>query len=227
MCGRVNVNDDAFTRGLMQSLGLSGKHLLTAADIAPASKVAIVREHHGERECVDAIWWLLLDPHTLKPNYRYASFNSRSDKLHVSRSASYRPFRTARCVIPVSGFVEGLGDKKHYFQLEGVQAALAMGGIYREWVHRETGEVCVSASIITLPGHPRLQAIHPKSTPLILPQHQTGLIDRWLDSSNDDVAAFAPLLQPHLPQPMKVTPIDRPGTRRAVAESFVLEADAS
>ncbi len=226
MCGRINVNDDRFTQALMRSLGLPDQRLPKAPDVAPASTLAIVCDREGERRLATAVWWLLLDPRTLKPNYRYASFNSRSDKLHVPRSASYQPFRSARCVIPVSGFVEGLGDKKHYFHLEGVDAALALGGIYREWVQPQTGERRVSASVITLPGHPRLEAIHPKSMPLILPLSQPDVIACWLDVDNTDVQVLNTLLQPHLPQALRVTPVDRPATRRPVAESFILAADA-
>ncbi len=80
-----------------------------------------------------------------------------------------KPFRTSRCIIPASGFVEGLGDKKTYFHIRPAESAIAFGGVYREWLNKVTGELVYSASIITLPPHQKLQAIHPKSLPLMLP----------------------------------------------------------
>ncbi|MDX1452276.1 MAG: SOS response-associated peptidase family protein [Oleiphilaceae bacterium] len=227
MCGRVNVNDDKFTQALMRSLGLDGRKPRISPDIAPGARLSIVRESEGERRLDEAVWWLLLDPKTLKPNYRYASFNCRSDKLNVPRSASFQPFRSQRCIIPVSGFVEGLGDRKHYYQLDGKEQALALGGVYRQWLDHDSGEWRLSTAIITLPGHPRMQTIHPKSQPLILPQSRPELITAWLDGSAKDVSEFMPLMQPCLPQNLVVTPIDRPGSRRPVAASFELSADAA
>ena len=121
MCGRFNVIDSPEIQWLCASLGISLTAQHTSRDIAPGGKIAIVHELGGERVVSDAIWWLLLDHQTLKPNYKYASFNSRSDKLHSERGIAYTPYRQSRCIIPASAFVEGLGDSKtdHKIELEG------------------------------------------------------------------------------------------------------------
>ena len=99
--------------------------------------MAIIHESRSglarERRVSQAIWWLFLDRKTLKPDYRYASFNSRSDKLHKLQGISYTPYRESRCIIPASAFVEGLGDKKTYHMIELEGAAIAFGGLYREY----------------------------------------------------------------------------------------------
>ncbi len=225
MCGRLNVTDDPFLAALMAELGLSTAGMIFSNDIAPGGQLSIVRQAGQQRIVCDATWWLLLDNHTLKPNYRYASFNSRYDKLNIPRSAAYAPYRQRRCIIPASGFVEGLGDKKSYFQLQPVAGAIGFGGIYNEWLDRESGTLIYSASVITLPPHPKLKDIHPKSMPLMLPCSDQPLIDDWLNPDCHDIERFQSLLDPALRESQRVTPIDRPGTRRAVGEPFMIPAD--
>ena len=225
MCGRFYVNDDLYIDELVTLIGSPKGMINISADLPPGGRVSIVRQTQNVRVISDAIWWLLLDGKTLKPNYRYTSFNSRYDKLNSPRSVSYKPYLESRCITPASGFVEGFGDKKTYFQIEPIQGAIAFGGLYKEWQNQETGELVYSTAIITLAAHPKLQLIHPKSMPLMLPYHDRKLIDRWLDPDFKQVEAFQYLLTPPLKVAQRVTPIDRPGTRHAIGDSFILNAD--
>lgn len=223
MCGRFNLIDSPEIQWLCQSLGVQLLDRHFQADIAPGGRIAIVREGDGTRQVSDAIWWLFLDEQTLKPNYRYASFNSRSDKLNNKRSIAYHPYRESRCLIPASAFVEGLGDKKTYHKIELQDSAIAFGGLYKEHLNRDTGELVYSASIITLPPlTPQWDAIHPKSMPLMLDFADAALVSKWLDPEFHAVAEFAPLLQPKLDKPMRVTRIGKPSKWDPVADSFML-----
>ena len=225
MCGRLNVTDDPFLKGLLDAIGVSSDEVLTSPDVAPGAKLSIARRTGTQPVVNDASWWLLLDKQTLKPNYRYASFNSRYDKLNTPQSISFTPYRQSRCIVPASGFVEGLGDKKTYFQIEPVDSAIAFGGLYKEWLDESTGELIYSASIITLPPHPKLRSIHPKSTPLMLSYADQQTLDMWLDPEFSQVEAFHDLLQPTLHADLRVTQIDRPSKRSIIAESYVIAAD--
>ncbi|MCH2355854.1 MAG: SOS response-associated peptidase [Pseudomonadales bacterium] len=223
MCGRFNVIDSPEIQWLCASLGISLTARHASRDIAPGGKIAIVHELGGERVVSDAIWWLLLDHQTLKPNYKYASFNSRSDKLHSKRGIAYTPYRQSRCVIPASAFVEGLSDKKTYHKIELEGSAIAFGGLYKQHLNRETGEIVFSASIITLPPlTPQWDEIHPKSMPLMLDFEDAALIARWLDPDNEDVEAFGQLLEPSVGKPMVVTRIDKPSKWNPIADSFMI-----
>ena len=223
MCGRFNVIDSPEIQWLCASLGISLTARHASRDIAPGGKIAIVHELGGERVVSDAIWWLLLDHQTLKPNYKYASFNSRSDKLHSKRGIAYTPYRQSRCVIPASAFVEGLSDKKTYHKIELEGSAIAFGGLYKQHLNRETGEIVLSASIITLPPlTPQWDEIHPKSMPLMLDFEVAALIARWLDPDNEDVEAFGQLLEPSVGKPMVVTRIDKPSKWNPIADSFMI-----
>ncbi len=225
MCGRFNLIDSPEIQWLCESLGISlhGRH--SSKDIAPGSRIAIVHESGGVRQVSEAIWWLFLDQESLKPNYKYASFNSRSDKLNNKQGISFKPYRESRCIIPASAFVEGLGDKKTYHMIELENSAIAFGGLYKEHLNRETGEIVYSASIITLPPlSPQWDEIQPKSMPLMLDFENAELIDKWLDPDFHDVQYFEPLLAPRVNKPFIVTPIGKPSKWDPIEDSFLIRA---
>jgi len=96
MCRRFNLVDSPAVQSLMLQLVLPLSPVRFSAEFAPAAAVSIIRESTGGRRVSDAIWWLLLDRETLKPDYHYASFNTRSDRLHQPRSAGYGAYRQRR-----------------------------------------------------------------------------------------------------------------------------------
>ena len=223
MCGRFNLIDSPEVQWLCKTLGIELYEAHASGDIAPGGDIAIVHERAGARVVSTATWWLFLDNETLKPNYKYASFNSRSDKLFSKRALAYRPFRESRCLIPASAFVEGLGDKKTYHKIELEGSAIAFGGVFKEYLKTESDEVIYSASIITLPPlSPQWDDIHPKSLPLMIDFEDEELVLRWLDPSNHDVGQFAALLESTVLKPMKVTKIDKPSRWNPIEESFMI-----
>lgn len=217
MCGRFQVEPSRELDALIDSIGAQGE-IRYAQDIAPGAPISII---HG-REISTATWWLFLVPETLKPNYKYASFNSRSDKLNSPSSIAYRPFRDSRCIIPATAFVEGVGDKKTYHKIELVDRAIAFGGLFKSFLDTETGVVVFSASIITLPPVEEWKNIHAQSIPLMLDQDNQELIDNWLNPDFTDVDYFKPYLTPKVRNKQLVTPIDRPSTWKPIGESFTV-----
>lgn len=225
MCGRFNIIDSPEIQWLCQTLGISLFPDSFKGDIAPGGSIAIAHDVAGERKVSAATWWLFLDSETLKPNYKYASFNSRSDKLDLKRSLAYHPYRESRCLIPASAFVEGLGDKKTYHKIELENSAITFGGVYKEHFRRETGELVYSASIITLPPLlPQWEHIHPDSMPLIIDFENAALVAKWLDPKFTAVEEFAELLQPRVQKPMKITRIDKPSKWNPIEASFMIVA---
>ena len=223
VCGRFNLIDSPETQWLCETLGIRILSDQLSCDIAPGNKIAIVHVVDDERIVSVVTWWLFLDHETLKPNYKYASFNSRSDKLFMERSISYIPFRESRCIIPASAFLEGLGDKQTYHKVELEGSAIAFGGLYKENINRETGEVVYSASIITLPPLvPQWNDIHPKSMPLMLDFQDDALVEKWLDPEFKDIEEFEQLLEPRVQKPMIVTKIDKPNKWNPIEDSFMI-----
>lgn len=233
MCGRLNVTDDPAVQDLFTSLGLPlwPEPILPQRFARAASEIPIVLQKGVQRFCEPATWWLLLErtDSSFKPS-KYTSFNTRYDKLNVPRAAGYKPFRDSRCIIPAKGFGETeFRNKKpiHYYDMEALDGeALAFGGLYREWFHPVTGEIKLSCSVITLPPHKKLEHIHSKAMPLILPQHG-NVIERWLDPTFNNVREFEYLLHPHLPQSLKAYPIDKPSTYNQVGDVEIITADVA
>lgn len=235
MCGRLNVTDDPWVRQLALDLGVNLEQTPITANrfVRAASEVQIIVEKPGARFLRPATWWLLLEPteNGFKPS-KYTSFNTRYDKLHVPRSAGYRPFRESRCIVLAKGFGETefeLQGKrkvpKHYFDMTAKDGAIAFGGLYRDYLNKHTGEITTACSIITLPAHPKLANIHTKASPLMLPQDST--MDAWLDPKNQDVEQFQHLLQPAIRQTLEATQIDKPSTYNAIGSPFDIEPDQS
>ena len=225
MCGRFFVINSGLTRSMLEYWGLDPKQMRFSEDCAPGGQISIIQQDGAIRRIRDATWWLLLNQQTLKPDYKYASFNSRSDKLHITRSLAYVPYRESRCIIPASGFVEGFGDKKTYHQIELQEEAIAFGGIFKSWTSPEFNEPQYSASIITLPPHPKWQKIHTKAFPLMLPWKDKKMIDSWLDPHFMSVETFEPLLAPTVNVPQIITPIDRPARRSPLGLPYVIVED--
>ena len=224
MCGRFQILKNTQSKKLLNQLDVAEAEVLFSRDKAPGSSISIIRRDKDRNLVTRATWWLLIDPETGKPNYKYASFNSRSDKLNSPRSIAYEPFRESRCIIPATAFIEGKGDKKTYHKIELENQAIAFGGLHRETINKHTGEVIHSASIITLPPVPEWQAIHPKSMPLMLPMNDIALINQWLAPSFHHVEAFEEVLKPAIRVNQVLTPIEKPSKWDVCGESFILEA---
>ncbi|KZY37767.1 hypothetical protein A3754_10860 [Alcanivorax sp. HI0083] len=97
---------------------------------------------------------------------------------------------------------------------------LPLGGLYKEWTDKVTGEEVTSASIITLPGIPALEQIHRKSTPLWLPE---DAYDIWLSPEVTDVTALEGLLAPVIRADLMATPIDKVSLKQTVGEPFLIQ----
>lgn len=227
MCGRLNVIDCPEVIDLCGQLGINLQDqvmpLRTSRFIRATNKVSIVVEQNGQRRLQDAIWWLLLEQadHGFKPS-QYTSFNTRYDKLNVKGSAGYAAYRTQRCIIPAAGFgeTEIVNGKNQYTDFIG-QSGLALGGLYRTWLNKETGELTYSCSVITLPPHPKLLPYHSKASPLMLP---TDTFDSWL-SADQDVAQFDDVLQPRITVALTAMDIDKPSTHNRAGKIETLIAD--
>ena len=214
MCGAYTTINNPFVGQMTEMLGVP--EIESRGIRVPASNIQIIYEKNTVRELMDAKWWLMLDA-SGKPNYKYATFNSRSDKLFSSRLTKGL-FKTSRCIIPASGFIEGQNKKYHF--IESPKSALALGGICKHY--HINNEIITTASIITCPGgNPQMENIHRKSIPLILNYHDKNLINSWLDNSMIHSEAFSDLLSNSIPIDLLATPIA--GARDLTATSQAIE----
>ena len=186
MCGAFAAINNPFVKSVTDLLQVG--EIETRNIRVPASNIQIVHETDEGRQLADAKWWLLLNSDG-KPNYKYATFNSRWDKLYSS-PLTKGLFKVSRCIIPASGIIEGQNKKYHY--LHGKTRGLALGGIYKTYI--VGNETIKTASIITCPGNPQLENINKKSLPLILDVDDSNLIDAWLSPDFIESDAFSHLL---------------------------------
>ncbi|ESP95430.1 MULTISPECIES: SOS response-associated peptidase family protein [Pseudoalteromonas] len=230
MCGRLNITDDPFVIQILIDLGIENptEKIQFARFKRATDKVSIIYQENNQRKVTDATWWLLLTQTEtgFKPS-KYTSFNSRHDKLNVTTSAAYQPFRHHRCIVVAKGFGETQyknGKPLHYYDFKAHNAALCFAGLYKKWHHPVTQEQIFSCSIITLSPHPKLAPYHDKASPFILPQ-QPRLLDQWLDDTYHNVAHFTPLLTPYLPQTLIAQQIDKPSRYNPIGPEVIIPQD--
>ncbi|MCL1058445.1 SOS response-associated peptidase [Shewanella gelidimarina] len=222
MCGRLNVIDDMFVQALLEDLRVNNSNeMLYSRFKMPTNDISIVREtEDGERQLQTATWWLLQQTtyDGFKPSH-FTSFNTRSDKLNHPNSAGFTPFRESRCIVIAKGFgeTEKKGSSSVYHDFVAENAAVAFGGLYREWQHPKTGESRVSCSIITNPPHLDLLPYHSKASPMILPE-DSSIMDAWLSPENQQVDMFSALLKPALRHDFIVEQIDKPSQYKPIGK---------
>jgi putative SOS response-associated peptidase YedK len=218
MCGAYAAISNIFTNNLTDTLSVP--NIETRNIRVPASTIQIITQNQIQRQLIDAKWWLMLNKDG-SANYKYSTFNSRSDKLFSSRLTKSL-FKQSRCIIPASGFIEGQNKKYHYITAN--EQAIALGGVYKQY--KIDGEIITTASIITCPGeNPKLENIHKKSLPLMLDYHDKNLVDMWLEPSMTDSEAFRDLLTNKIGQNLIATPIMGARNLEPQAEPLLIPAD--
>lgn len=218
MCTNFVLIKTDGTAELGSRLAVDDDQFIYSRNFRPGSTISIVTGGPDDRQVRRAIWWLYLQqtPDGLKPHRNYFSVNTNHRKL-----ATKPEYRQARCIVPATSFVESQDGKRPHVLTPGDGSAIAFGGLYKEWTDKATGELVWSASIITLPGHPALENIHRKSTPLWLPESR---YEDWLSPEQTDTTTFAQLLEPTLQCDLTATPVDKAGTKQPVADSFTVSA---
>lgn len=218
MCTNFVLIKRSGTAALANKLGVSDSAFIENPNAKPGSLISIVVDKDGH-QVLSSIWWLYLErgANGFKPNSRFFSVNTNYAKLTQKRE-----YRESRCIVPVTAFVESQGGKSPHLIEPADGSAMAFGGLFKQWQDSKTGEMVFSASIITLPGHPKLEGIHRKSMPLWLPD---DALNDWLDSSQTNTRKFSELLLPKIQKPLLVTPINKTFSKQAIGSSFEIEAD--
>jgi putative SOS response-associated peptidase YedK len=194
--------------------GLRPEDFRYSPDFRPGSVISIVTGvPQAEPILRDAIWWLYLKQteQGVKPHPDYFSVNTNHAKL-----GSKPEYKTQRCIVPVSAFAESQDGKNPHLLTPDDGEVMCLGGLYKHWIDKATGEEVFSASIITLPGHPALADIHKKSIPLWLREEDLAL---WLDPFMHNTEVFNDWLKPRITRPLTAQPIERISSKNPIGES--------
>ena len=203
MCGRFNVTSDPMTELFMDFVGQPFEGT-TRLNVAPRTQAWIIRRDETEDlEPAQAQWWLI--PNWVKEvSYEYSMFNARSEK--AARSPAFRgPFRSRRCVVPITGFYEWVnrnGQKQPYFVHAPEHNGLMLAGLWDRW-HNPNGEdVLDSFTILTTNVVPDLKFLHHRQ-PVLLGRREA---DEWL-ATDTPTKSLQELCRPQLPYEVSVSPV--------------------
>ena len=176
MCGRLNITDSPEVLTLLKSLGLVWQSANKSRyNIAPTENVLVIYESEDGLQLEEMRWWLV-PSWSSGPSNKFAMFNARIETVATSK-AYKTPFKTKRCVVIASSFVEwhrGESGKQPYL-IEAEQQPLLLAGIWDEW----QGEI-KSCSIITQAARKEFEWLHHRM-PLALTEAQ---LPAWLGETN-------------------------------------------
>jgi putative SOS response-associated peptidase YedK len=137
------------------------------------------------------------------------TLNAKSETVFTLPSFKHS-IREKRCLVLVDGFYEWrtLGKQKYpYFIQYKDSEVFAMGGIFNDWINRETGKIEHTFSIITTPANALMSKIHNEKLrmPFIL---QKGFEHHWL-TVNLTEAEISDMMQPLPDDQLKAHPISK------------------
>ena len=115
------------------------------------------------------------------------TLNAKSETVFTLPSFK-NSIREKRCLVLVDGFYEWrtIGKQKYPYFIHYKNAEVfAMGGIYNDWLNKETGKIESTFSVITTPANAIMSKIHNEKLrmPFILPN---GLERHWLNANLND-----------------------------------------
>ncbi|MBV35789.1 MAG: DUF159 family protein [Rickettsiales bacterium] len=182
--------------------------------------IQIINANKQGNHVTKALWQFLLEQKDgqWKPS-RYTSFNSRWYEGEGFKRSFTKAFRESRCIIPASGFVEGM-NKVYHLLKPADESPIYFGGLFKQW--GDPDNPVYSASMITIPPHKKLETIHKKAMPLMLSEKD---LDIWLDPDCKNTDAFTDLMQPKIQQDFQAVKIKGWGSLEADEEAFKIEAD--
>ena len=204
MCGRLNVTADPLTQLLMDAFGISAVPD-TNHNLAPTEPLMVVRP--GDQTSAyraNTLRWWLTPSWSNGPSTRYAMFNAKSETLLEKRSFA-RPFRSQRCVVPITGYYEwkrGERAKLPYYISGAQHTGLLLAGLWDSYRDKDTGEVLESCAVVTAAAHQSLSEVHHRQPVFLSPDEAR----RWLDHDLP-VADLGELMFPRLAMPLQIDPV--------------------
>lgn len=132
--------------------------------------------------------WGLIPSWSKEKDIRQYTINARIET--IKEKPSFKNSVNKRCLVIADGFYEwkwldekGKNKEKYLISLENDEL-YAYGGIYSEWVDKETGEIVNSYSIVTTDANPLVADIHKKKRmPIILKKEDE---QSWLEGREID-----------------------------------------
>ena len=138
--------------------------LFESFNVAPMASAPIIRETDGEREVTIARWSLLPKWVDRPLDFRASMFNARAETLQEKASFK-RPFKSQRCLVPVSGYFEWREKQPYFVHADG---PLALAGLWDRWERH--GESITSFAVITTEPSETMKALHHRMPAVLSPE---------------------------------------------------------
>ena len=159
--------------------------LFESFNVAPTQQAPIIRQLEEVREVQQARWALL--PHWVgKPSdFKVTLFNARSESL-LDKASFKRPFKSQRCLVPVSSYYEWGADKQPYYVHSDDGKPFGLAGLWDHW--EKHGQAITSFTIITTEPNERMRALHHRMPAVLSPEDY----EAWLspESQPDELESL-------------------------------------
>jgi putative SOS response-associated peptidase YedK len=195
MCGRISMTYRE-RQLLAEELGIPPESVpedyQARYNIAPTQPYFVVRERQEQRQLVTATWGLV---NSWAKDGRGAARQINARAESVDRAPAFREaFRKRRCIVPVDGFYEWTGDKKHrqpfwFHRPNG--GLLLMAGLHESF-QTSPGEWQRTFAIVTTNSNGLVGRIHDRM-PVIL---SDDAVAHWLYEHETDFGRLKSLLTP-------------------------------
>jgi len=157
-----------------------------------ADILAILRTDAGNEG--RQMYWPLIPSYEKWMKLSYSTTNAKVERLCESNTWR-RLLQKRRCIIPVDGFYEFVGEKGSktpWFVYLKSKEPFALAGLWDSW-KRPDGATLESFSIITLPANDFMRPIHDRIPAILRSEDE----DNWLDCAANPFDKVAPLLVPY------------------------------
>lgn len=182
MCGRFTQHLSWEELHRLANLIGKPRNLEPRYNIAPTTRIEVIRPATGGNELVPMRWGLAPSWWKKPLSKLPATFNARAET--VAEKPMFRSaFKSRRCIIPASGFYEWTGKAgaktPHYFSAPDGRP-LAFAALWESWRDPESDEKMESATIIVGAANQWMQRFHDRM-PIILDWDDIGA---WMLGDN-------------------------------------------
>lgn len=156
-------------------------------NVAPTHIMPVIRPIDGGREIAMMEWGLI--PFFSKDGKRsFTTFNARAEELR-SKPMYREPFKTRRCIVPATGYIEFTGPKgektAHLFTRSDGQP-IALGGLWDRWRNADKSERKETYTVVTTDPSDFAGQFHDRM-PLVL---ELESVEAWLQAGTEEAAAL-------------------------------------
>lgn len=189
MCGRYSFEYKPSFASRFRLQATSGE-LRSHYNVAPGMTMPVVLSQSPNH--VELMKWGLVPSWSKEPKVAYSTINGRAENLQ--QSATYRrPFKSQRCLVPVSGFFEwkktGEGKQPYSIRVKN-EEYFALAGLYDVWRGPDGTELKTYTIVTTTPNE-LMAPIHNRMPVVLNSEYE----DLWLDketSADELLALLAP-----------------------------------